>query len=111
MLATSVAQLLAHYGSDLVLTRPGTPTYDPATGALSASAPSLISIRGVFVSYKDDAVDGTVVRSGDRRLLMQASDAPTDPRVGDQVAGMKIMDVRTIAPRGVAVAYSCQARK
>jgi hypothetical protein len=55
-------------------------------------------------------VDGTIVRMGDRRLLVTADGATGTPAVGDFVDGHKIVNVRTFAPNGVVVAWDCQVR-
>jgi len=110
MLADDVAHLLEDFGSDLTLTRTVSATYNPATGTLSAGTSQTFVIRGVFINYMQDRVDGTVIRAGDRMLLVQAKDAPTTPAIGDRVDGVQVVDVRRIAPNGIAIAYTCQTR-
>jgi hypothetical protein len=111
MLGDDVAFLLQDFGSDLTLTRPGVGAYSPTTGEMTTAADSTFTIRGVFINYTDANVDGTVVRMGDRRLLVKAKDATTTPAINDRVGGLQVIDVRTIAPNGVPVAWSCQMRK
>jgi hypothetical protein len=112
MLAEDVAHLLEDFGSALTLTRAvGGGAYNPATGTISAGTPTSYSVRGVFVNYLDERVDGTVVRMGDRRLLVSAQGSTIAPQIDDVVDGLKIIDVRSIAPKGVAIAWVCQARK
>ena len=111
MLDKDVARLMGDFGTDLTLTRQAGQTYNPTTGQLSAGTTQSFTIRGMFINYMDGKVDGTVIRAGDRRLLVQALGATVTPQVGDRVGGMDLVDVRTVAPRGAAVAWSCQARK
>jgi hypothetical protein len=111
MLGNSVTTLLQKYGSALTLTRQSGATYNPATGALSGGASATFTVRGVFINYLDENVDGTVVRMGDRRLLVSPQGSTTVPAIGDRVDGMELIDVRTYAPGGAAIAYACQARK
>jgi hypothetical protein len=111
MLGNAVINLLQKYGSALTLTRTVGATYNPATGTMSAGTPTNFTVRGVFISYKDENVDGTVVRMGDRRLLVSPVGSTTAPAIGDVVGGMKLVDVRTYAPNGTPIAYSCQTRK
>jgi len=114
MLGDDVAYLLEDFGSDLTLTRQAPGTYDPTTGEItpiSPDEPTDYTIRGVFINYLDANVDGTVVRMGDRRLLVRASDAETTPAINDRVDGLQIIDVRSIAPNGTVIAWACQARK
>jgi hypothetical protein len=111
MLARDTGLLLRDFGSALTLARPGVGTYDPATGKTSTPTATTFTVRGVFINYEDKNVDGTVVRAGDRRLLVSAQGSTTAPAIGDRVGGLQVVDVRTIAPRGVAVAWACQMRK
>lgn len=104
------ATLLEKFGADLTLTRAGTPTYNPATGDVTADADTAFTIRGVFVAYRDEHIDGTLIQSGDRKLLVSADGSETAPQKGDVVDGMSLINVRTFAPNGIAVAWSCQAR-
>lgn len=111
MLGPAVAKLLQDFGSTLTLTRQALTAYVPSTGTLPAGAVSTFSIRGVFINYRQDRIDGTVVRAGDRMLLVSAEGSQTVPAIGDRVDGCHLVDVRTFAPNGVAVAWTCQARK
>ena len=111
MLEDDVAALMEDFGSDLTVTRPAADVYDPTTGTLTEGDATTFTVRGVFINYADRNVDGTVVKMGDRRLLVSARNAPDEPAIGDRVSGLQILDVRTIAPNGVAIAWACQARK
>lgn len=111
MLEGDVAQLMQDFGSTLTLTRPGAKTYVPATGTVSAPADTTFTARGVFINYTDDNIDGTLVQRGDRRLLLATEGATGTPAVNDVVAGLKVLDVRTIAPNGAPIAWACQVRK
>jgi hypothetical protein len=111
MLAEDIAFLLEDHGSDLTLTRKAGGTYSPATGTITGGSTATHTLRGVFINYLDENVDGTVIRAGDRRLLVRASDAPVTPEIGDVVGGMTLQDVRSYAPNGTPVAWACQARR
>jgi hypothetical protein len=110
MLAEDVAQLLLDHGSDLSLTRLTPGAYSPSTGQMSAPTITTHTIRGVFINYNLRNVDNTVVRMGDRMLLVSATGSATAPVMDDRVDGLAIVDVRTIAPNGVPIAWICQAR-
>ena len=111
MLGEDVAHLLDDFGSALVLTRPGTPAYNPATGTTTASGGGPFSVRGVFIDYRDENAGGTTIRSGDRMLLVAVQGSTTAPEIDDVVGGLKVIDVRAIAPNGTPIAFSCQMRK
>ena len=105
-----VTDLLDDFGQDLTLARAGTPTYAPSTGLVTNGTPTTLSVRGVFIYFDHTNFDGTIVRAGDRRLLITATGATGTPAVGDIVAGHKIVNVRTFAPEGTIVAWDCQVR-
>lgn len=114
MLSQAVENILQSRGSDLTLTRDSRddPIYDPSTGKMVAPDPDTYTIRGVFISYNDRNRGGTVIQTGDRRLLVSAEGSETVPQIGDRVAGMTILPgIRTYAPNGVAVGWACQTRK
>jgi hypothetical protein len=111
MLEYSVTDLLEDYGLDFALTRVVGATYNPATGLTSSGTPTTFTVRGVFINYEAANIDGTLIRMGDRRLLVVPRGSTTEPAIGDVVDGMKLVDVRTYAPSGVAIAWACQARK
>lgn len=111
MLTEAVADLLQDFGSDLVLTRAGNPTYDPTAGTVANAAGTTLTVRGVFINYMDRDVDGTLVRMGDRKLLISAEGSDGAPEIHDTVDGMKIIDVRSFAPNGTDIAWTCQVRK
>ena len=110
MLGNAVVDLMQKYGSDLTLTRQVGGAYDSQTGTVSGGTPTPFNFRGVFINYDDKHIDGTLVLRGDRRLLMQARGMTTAPALGDVIAGHRVIDVRPVAPNGVAIAYSCQVR-
>lgn len=111
MLSDDVAYLLQDFGSDLTLTRSVGGSYDPATGTYAGGTPTTFTIRGVFINYRDDRVDGSVIRAGDRQLLVSATGSETTPAIGDLVGGLKLVNVRAFAPNGTNAAWSCQARE
>jgi len=111
MLQNAVTDLLEDYGLNLALTRVVGATYNPATGLTSAGTSTTFTVRGVFINYEAANIDGTLIRMGDRRLLVAPRGSTTEPAIGDVVDGMKLVDVRTYAPNGVAIAWACQARK
>lgn len=111
MYADTITALLETFGSDLTLTRQAGDTYDPATGVYSGGASTAYTIRGVMIAYRDDMIDGSVIRVGDRRLLVDAQESETTPAIGDTVGGLSVVHVRAYAPNGTAVAWACQMRK
>lgn len=111
MLEEAVNALLEDDGSSLTLTRQVGGVYNPATGTKTAGTSTNFTVRGVFINYEDRNIDGSVIHMGDRRLLVSPQGSTTVPQIGDVVDGMKLLDVRSYAPKGVPIAWACQARK
>ena len=114
MFDEDVASLLEEFGSLMTLVRPGAAVYNPATGQMVSgtdSEPVEYDLHAVFVNYHDRNVDGTVIRAGDRQLLISAQGSTTAPEIDDVVGGLRVINVRTFAPNDVPVAYACHMRK
>ena len=111
MLEEDVAFLLEDLGSSLTLTRKAAGVYTPSTGLMATTTPTTHTIRGVFIDYRTENVDGTVIRAGDRLLLVSATGSEVAPIMDDVVEGLRVVSPRAFAPNGVAVAWACQMRK
>lgn len=114
MLVDALTRLMVRFGSDMTLTRAvlADPAYDPATGEMEATTPGTFTVRGVFIDYRDREIDGTLVRAGDRKLLIDAAGSDTTPEIGDRVDGMRVQPhIRVYAPNGTAIAWACQMRR
>lgn len=83
--------------------RQGQGGYDPVTGTVALSLVTYGG-RGVFGSYNNQEVDGSVILSTDEKLLclqselfITAAGIPTEtlaqPAVGDMIDGKRAMDV------------------
>ena len=110
-------QQLKDKGLTCTITKQTAGTYSTSTGVASVST-STQSAYGALFDYENKNIDGTLVKKGDRRLLLSALNtalaALTAPSVNDTVAANSvtytIVAIRPIAPSGVAVAYDCQIR-
>jgi len=110
-------QQLKDKGLTCTITKQTAGTYSTSTGVASVST-STQSAYGALFDYENKNIDGTLVKKGDRRLLLSALNtagaALTAPSVNDTVTANSvtytIIAIRPIAPSGVAVAYDCQIR-
>ena len=110
-------QQLKDKGLACTITKQTAGTYSTSTGVASVST-STQSAYGALFDYENKNIDGTLVKKGDRRLLLSALNTAgavlTAPSVNDTVTANSviytIVAVRPIAPSGVAVAYDCQIR-
>ena len=82
-----------------------------------------LSVFGVFVEYEKEDFDGSLLRRGDKRVLVSAKDTE-DVRVGVQNINIedfdtlldgtdlwKIITVETIEPGSLRIMYDIQVRK
>ena len=112
-LTVTAAKLLLKYGQSVMLKYETGGTIDPATGIVTVPATQeTVTGNGAASRYKNSEVDGTLIRSGDQRLILEK--VSTIPQTGwrAQVSGKeyKIMDVEPISPGNEDVIYICQLR-
>ena len=71
-----------------------------------------IEVRIMVEHFDQHHVDGTLIRSGDKRVMMDATGPVPSPadrlRIGD--SEFSIVSVETIAPAGVALSHSLHCR-
>jgi len=110
-------QQLKDKGLTCTITKQTAGTYSTSTGVASVST-STQSAYGALFDYENKNIDGSLVKKGDRKLLLSALNtagaALTAPSVNDTVTANSvtytIVAVRPVAPSGLAVAYDCQIR-
>ncbi len=110
-------QQLKDKGLACTITKQTAGTYSTSTGVASVST-STQSAYGALFDYENKNIDGTLVKKGDRKLLLSALNTAgavlTAPSVNDTVTANSvtytIVAIRPIEPSGVAVAYDCQIR-
>ncbi len=74
--------LLEQQGAPAILRR--TPlTYDPATGTATPGTPTDAAVVAHLRTVRDDLVDGTRIRAGDRLAIIAAKGLTLTPQVGD----------------------------
>lgn len=107
-------------GSPLVATllRPaagGTPDYSQPIGAQAGGANAEHACTVVISNYTARDRDGTNIQAGDVKLLVSTEGLTVVPKNSDKirVSGQtySIVDVTELAPGGVAVMWTVQARR
>ncbi|CAB5187133.1 hypothetical protein UFOVP166_8 [uncultured Caudovirales phage] len=111
--ADSAARLLAKNGELVTIQFPGSPSYDPITGAAAAvQAATSVSANGYPAAYTSANIDGTVIRQNDIRLLLELI-SPRPIRgclaVVDGVT-YQVLDVQAIRKEAADVMFICQIR-
>jgi hypothetical protein len=119
-------RLINENGRDLTLQRedqvnalvPAEPWRAPAT-----TNKVTLAVKGVFIDFEKEDFDGSLVKRGDKRVLVAAKDTE-DVRTGtdniniedfetllDGTEIWKIVTVQTIEPGSLRIAYDIQVRK
>lgn len=95
-------------------TTPGTPA-EPWLP--NAAATTIVNVPAVFLEYKNQEIDGTLVMLGDKRCLVAKLDVPnstlkTKDVVLDGTNEWKIQRIKTLQPGNVAetIMYELQVR-
>lgn len=111
--ATADALLLSK-GAVVTFTQAVVSAYDPATGT---ATPTLTDypLTAVVFDYPDEQVNGSDIMTGDKRVLASAQNLAALPTPSDYItiSGERhsIINIKRLAPAGVAVLYTIQARK
>lgn len=119
--------LIEGYGMALTLTRITEGAYDPDTGQNAASSTTTHSCNGLVDEYKENMIAASLVRQGDKRLLLSAKGLSVTPMIGDRFTfpdgsiwyipegtgqlQTTFQPIQTIAPAGIPVIYIIQVRK
>ena len=110
------ARQLSTKGAPLMLTRSTAGAYNPATGAAAVALTISASI-GVGAAFDFPAVNapGSDILRGDKKILVSATGLSFAPQPGDYltIGGVQhsVINVKTLAPAGVPVLYTVQARR
>lgn len=111
-LAATAERLLTAHGQAITLRRTSGGTYTASSDTYSGQTTTTLSAYGVVTNYRADQIDGTVIRQGDRELVLDATVTPT---VGDTVlldsAYWSVVSVRSVNPAGTPVAHFVQVRR
>ncbi len=111
---TTALRLLERYGTTVTLRRYQPGTYDPASGESSPTW-SQYSLAGLVRDYRQEQVDGSLVQSGDRELVLAGEDHVPAPAPGDRVlladAAYTVVQVKTLEPGGLPLLHQCQIRR
>lgn len=111
-MADTATQLITEFGQTLRLVSRTPGVYVPAAGTASVNSVSY-DVKGAIFNHPLKDVDGTLVKEGDKKVMLAVSSAPT-PKPDDYIcvgaACYTITSVAEIAPAGITVAYKLNAR-
>ncbi len=90
------------------------PEYNPTLDEVQGSIETSHDISGVFLAYAITSIDGTLVKNGDKRLLI-AGDQVFEPKANDKIIDgeniYNVISVRIVAPGNTTMLYELQIRR
>lgn len=115
--ADTAAELLEEFGQSITLTSKTSGAYSTSTGAAAVTTDTQ-TVNAVSLDYGSRDIDGTLIKAGDKRLLMApqttAGDDLTAPVVDDTVTVgstvYTIKGIKTLSPAGTVVLFDCNIR-
>jgi hypothetical protein len=114
-IAATADELLAEFGQQCVLGSVTDGAYDPATGEAGTTMTPQPVTAAIF-AYPQRYIDGTLIRTGDKRALVSAVGLTVTPKPGDALtdgagAAYQVIDAKEVAPAGSVVLWVLQVRK
>lgn len=111
---TDILALLADLGESLTLVSVTAGAYNTATSSVTETTANY-TFTGAVTSYNSREIDGTLIQSGDRKVIVAASGLAVVPKISDKVTGIgdtvRVVNVRTLRESGETVAYVLQVRE
>lgn len=113
--ADTADDLLTEFGQSCVLGSVSDGAYDPATGEAGATS-TPHQVAAAVLAYPQRFIDGTLIRTGDKRALLSAIGLTVDPKPGDTLtdaAGkqFQVIDAKPTSPAGTVVLWTLQVRR
>ncbi len=104
--------MIKKYGYTLSLVRPAGAGIDPKTGdRLADASPQIFTVTGIDQQYKQSEIDGTVIQTGDKKILLTAETAPEQgDHLTDGVNRWNIVTITPVKPAREVLLYSLQVR-
>ena len=108
------ARQLNSKGAPLTLTRSTAGAYSPATSSAAVTL-TTFTVTGAVFDFPAVNAPGSDILRGDKKILISAAGLAVPPQPSDYLtingAQHSIINVKTLAPAGVPVLYTAQARR
>lgn len=107
--------LLYEFGQAGVLGSVTDGAYNPATGEAGPTSTPYAVTAAIF-DFPQSYIDGTLIRTGDKRALISPLGLAVTPKSGDTLtdaagAVFQVVDAKATAPAGQVVLWTLQVRK
>ena len=110
--AATADKILTKFGQDITITRRTAGTYNTSTGTATVTETTQTGTGAIF-DWANRNIDGILIKTGDRRLLLSAVGL-TAPVVNDTVTVgttvFTIVQVSPFSPAGTVVMYELNLR-
>jgi len=105
--------LLEEFGGDWTYTAVTEGAFNPSTNVAAADTVTDTSIKAVKLDFDNHLIDGTTIKRGDAKLIVDNTITPTESdRVTDASGAVwNVLSVMTIDPGGVEVYHELHIRK
>lgn len=112
-MAEVAGDLLDEFGITITLTRvTGATPKLVSTGTAVAGTSTTYSPKGVVKNYPSNLIDGTLIRQGDKMVIL---DNTIEPEMADELtfhgSTWNIVSITNYKPADTAICYSVQVRK
>lgn len=107
-LQSTATRLISKFGRDFTLRtlQKSGPSYNPVI------VNSDVTVKGVFTKFKAGEIDGTLIQSSDKMVIIDSSVIPdVEQRIVDGSNEYSIVDVDEIKPGEIGMIYKVQARR
>lgn len=109
--AATAKRLLAKFGQSMTFKAPD--RYDGPPSAGVTIPGRSIAGTGVILDYKNSEIDGTVIQTGDAKVIIEATSEPPENGMRADINGKRwrVEDWSPLAPAGKVVMYTLQVRR
>jgi hypothetical protein len=116
---STAGPLIAQFGQAAQIRRYTQGAYNPATGSRATSTYIDHACYLVVSEYNEKAIDGTIIKQGDKQALISAQGLSITPAITDTVIlsdGTWVIPdspgaVKPLSPAGIPVIYTVRLRK
>jgi len=119
-LQTVATELIGEFGGNVTITHVTVGTHDAITGVISGVTTTQQTVKAVLFDYTNKEsgaanIDGEVIRSGDKKMLVSANDLTADIVLTDTVTVSgtvwRVMNIKITRPAAVTIIYEVQLRR
>jgi len=105
----SAYSLINRFGKELSFSRETGESYDPVSGTVTSTTETYTA-DSVWLNYRNEEIDDTIILQGDARVLVAGS-VEVDDRVTFEGEDWRVVTARPLSPAGVELFTEVQVRK